>query len=329
MSTQLLLDTDALGDDLLALIAAAGLSELKLHGVTTFGRRYTARERAGVVVKLFEALAMESVPVAAGADRPLLRQPRPGCSACDEPIMNFLQRGSGDSGGMAELNRKIDDRRGFQFIAEVIAAHPGQIGILCTGPLTNLALAVLTHPEIAELAGGVVIMGGTAWVQGNVSPVAEANILNDPDAAAIVFDRFPRITMVGLDVTFQTLLDAAFIPELLSDGSELGDLVSGIITSCIGAQRERRGLTQMPLHDPLALLAALDPELVKTMPCEVKIETAGVHSLGQTVCRRLTAEEAESGRPVVKVAVAVNHEAAVRRFKAAVLQAVRHSKSPA
>lgn len=292
MQKQLLFDTDLIGDNLLALIAAVGSSKIAINGVTVFGRRYSAIERAAVAIKLLHCLGANSIPVAAGVNRPLLRPPNPGCTACNEPIMRFLNNNSSLFREKPDLYQKIYQPGAIQLLSKIISSRPGEVSVLCTGPLTNLALAVTINPEITDLGKEIVIMGGAAWTPGNVSPVAEVNIFNDPEAAAIVFERFPRITMVGLDVTFHTLIDSSLGADLFPEASELGNLVSGIITSCIKTQHERRGLTKMPLHDPLALLVCIEPSLIKTVPCKVHIETADQYTIGQTICQPLTALEA-------------------------------------
>ena len=109
-----------------------------------------------------------------------------------------------------------DPRRAAQFIIDTIMANPGEITLVPLGPLTNVALAVATEPRIAENVREVVLMGGAANVAGNASPVAEANIRNDPEAAHIVFHAGWPVTMVGLDVTQKTVMTPDYLDRLRS-----------------------------------------------------------------------------------------------------------------
>lgn len=307
MMIKLLFDTDLIGDDILALIAAMGLKDLKLQGITSFGRHYSSKERAIVALKLLDVLGVEDgIPVAAGANRPLLREPRQGCTGCDPSIMEFSRSVPGS------FEEKITPGGATKLIIDTVKENPGEITILCTGPLINLALAVSQEPTIVDSVKNVVIMGGAAWVPGNVSPVAESNIYNDPEAAAIVFRRFNDITMVGLDVTLKTVIDEEIIEKVCTRESKIGKLTYGIISSCVGVHKER-GFNKMPLHDPLAMLVAVDPTLIETEPCNVLIETVGLHTTGQTVCIPFKAQK-DKCLNLTKVAVNVDADRAVKMF---------------
>jgi purine nucleosidase len=315
-------DSDLIGDDLLTLIAAMGIPEINLRGISAFGRRIKATERAMIALEVLDCLGIADIPVAAGADRPLLRASRPGCTGCDHPIFKFRDLFSASE--KETIQKRIYQKGAIDLMVNAIQKTPGELTVLCTGPLTNLALAVSIVPEIAAQVKEVVIMGGAAWVPGNVTPVAESNIYNDPEAAAIVFERFPKITMIGLDVTLQTLIDDNTIKNLFAINSKLGSLVSGIIASCIQTKIPK-GLTKMPLHDPLALMAMAFPDLVTTVPCEVKIETVGELSVGQTICTPLPLNKRDPGLNVVNVAKEVNVEKAIGIFIAVLSKAIQQA----
>lgn len=320
MEKPFIFDSDLIGDDLLALIAAMGIPEIDLRGITVFGRRIKATERAMIALEVLDCLGVADIPVAAGADHPLLRVQRPGCTGCDHPIFEFKDSFSTRDKEM--IRKRIYQKSAVDLIVNAIQKTPGELTVLCTGPLTNLAVAVSIVPEIATQVKEVVIMGGAAWVSGNVTSVAESNIYNDPEAAAIVFKHFPRITMIGLDVTLQTLIDENTIKNLFTINSKLGPLVSGIIASCIQTKIPK-GLAKMPLHDPLALMAMAFPDLITTVPCEVKIETTGELNVGQTICAPLPSQKRELGLNVVNVAKKVNVEKAVQLFITALLKATQ------
>ncbi|MBN2553846.1 MAG: nucleoside hydrolase [Spirochaetales bacterium] len=315
--TRILYDTDLIGDDLLTIIAAAGLKDVRVEGITGFGRRIPAVERAEIAALLCHALGLRGVPTAGGADRPLLNPPRKGCEACDGPITSFRQRMRERAGREASGDILPDPRGAVPLIVETIRNNPGEITLLGTGPFTNLAQAVLQAPDIAEKVKEVVIMGGTAWTPGNTSVVSESNVFTDPHAAAVLFERFPAVTMVGLDVTLKTLVDESVLASLeMKDGGSARrlvlEMVQGIIRACCEVQLARRGTRAMPLHDPLSLLVAWDPSLVKLLPCDIRVELSGTHTCGMTVCTALSRSEA--GARSHRVAVEVDSRRAVDTF---------------
>lgn len=189
---------------------------------------------------------------------------------------------------------------------------PGEIALLCTGPLTNIAQAYNKAPEIAELTGQLVIMGGAAWIRGNASPVAESNIYTDPEAAAVVFESYSPITMVGLDVTTKTVITTKDIGDIPIGEASLASLVHGIISSCAEKHREREEDGVMPLHDPLFLLVAETPSLVRTVPCTVTVDQGGDPTRGRTVCEALEPEQSDSRG--VRVASEVDVQRATELF---------------
>jgi purine nucleosidase len=166
-----------------------------------------------------------------------------------------------------------------EYLIDELTAEPGELTLVCTAPLTNLALAVEREPRIVEAVREVVLMGGAARPPGNVTPLAEFNIYADPEAAAIVFAQHWPITMVGLDVTNRVKLTRSERNALPTDGSLEAHLVRDVTRHLFDV----RQLDSVALHDPLALLVALQPDLVTTLPRDVLVETTGAHTLGQTV----------------------------------------------
>jgi inosine-uridine nucleoside N-ribohydrolase len=215
-------------------------------------------------------LGATAVPVYMGADRPLQGEAREathwhgpdGLGGADLP----------DSSRTAEPN-------GVDYLCERVVASPGEITLVCTAPLTNLALAVQREPRIVGCVAGVVLMGGASRPPGNVTPVAEFNIYADPFAAAMVFEQSWPITMVGLDVTEQVTLTRAERQTLGGRTSPEAVLVREVTRHLFDV----RGFASMALHDPLALAVAVEPDLVTTHHYDVQVESRGEHTLGQTV----------------------------------------------
>lgn len=318
MRTRVVLDSDVIGDDILAMISATGLADIELCGVTTYGRRIGSQERAAIAAGVLHATGQYATSIAAGANAPLMRAPRVGCTSCDRPIMEYRNSYCGCPRSVAEFSQMVDPRPACLFLRDVVTENPGEITIVCTGPLTNLALALQVAPQIADMTKHVVIMGGAAWVSGNVTAVAESNIYADPEAAEIVFSKMKSITMVGLDVTMQVRVVIDDVAQSL-EGKEgpLWTMTRGIIGSCIEAQIQRGRAASMPLHDPLALLVAADPSLVETVDCRVAVERSGEFTDGETVCYPLCAAYSDHIEgALVHVAKSVNVDRAIEQFLA-------------
>src|SRR6185503_14967806 len=145
--------------------------------------------------------------------------------------------------------------------------EPGAITVVCTGPLTNLALAVQRSPQVVKDIAEVVLMGGAIGMPGNTTPTAEYNIYADPEAAAIVFNQDWPLTMVGLDVTRQVVITADEVNQLAADQTREALLVKEVTRDLFITN----GRAAMELHDPLAVGVALDPSLVTTLAGAIQV----------------------------------------------------------
>ncbi|HEX5829235.1 MAG TPA: nucleoside hydrolase, partial [Candidatus Limnocylindrales bacterium] len=163
---------------------------------------------------------------------------------------------------------------------------PGKLDILATGPLTNLGVALILDPELPALVRSVVLMGGAAAYGGNISPVAEANIWHDPEAARLVFDAAWPVTMVGLDATMGTMLDERSIARLAAGESEHAMFVSSILDHYLDFYEAMSGRRACPLHDPSAAGVLADPTLVtRALHGDVTVACSD-DSRGQTIVDR-------------------------------------------
>jgi inosine-uridine nucleoside N-ribohydrolase len=267
---RLILDIDTGVDDALALALAVRHRDVELEAVLSVAGNVSLELTTRNTLQVLDWLGATAVPVYVGADHPLAG-PRREASHWHGP----------DGLGGANLPPSARSARGdaVPFLIDALMAEPGQLTIVCTGPLTNLALAVQRDPRIVECARDVVLMGGVVRPPGNVTPTAEFNIYADPYAAAIVFQQTWALTMVGLDVTNQVLLTRGERDALLSNESAEAVLVREVTRHLF----DTRQVDAMALHDPLALAVAVYPDLVTTIHADVNVETTGTHSLGQTV----------------------------------------------
>jgi len=261
---KIILDMDPGIDDALALMAACS-GPAQVLGVTTVAGNLpltTVTANASGLLKQLDT----SIHVYPGAAAPL-------CAKTEHASQVHGPSGLGHWQVEADASR-VESRHAAQFIAETARAHPHQVTLVATGPLTNLALALEHHGQDMQYLDQVVFMGGALTVPGNATPVSEFNIYADPDAAELVLGSGLNLTMVGLDVTHQVCLQDQDLAELARGGQAAA-------AAMVQYYIERNG--DMPLHDPLALLAALRPDLFKFQPVPVRVEVRGQDSRGQTM----------------------------------------------
>ncbi|MEV0624533.1 nucleoside hydrolase [Nonomuraea wenchangensis] len=266
---KVLIDCDPGIDDALALALIAGSRDaLDLVGVTTVGGNVDLSLTTANALALREFLDLGDVPVTPGSAGALLRHTVRatvhGTSGLGTVVLPAPARGP--SPGHA-----------VDFIVDALRAAPGEITLVGTGPLTNLALAVRKEPRVVEWARDLVIMGGS-YTRGNHTPAAEFNMLADPEAAAIVFEAGWTVTMVGLDVTLTAVVNTAVLDRM----RPLGRLAELLVP---GAQSYKEVTDDggPAIHDACAVAYVLDPSLFTCVPAVVNVETAGVHTRGMTV----------------------------------------------
>ncbi|MGB8644576.1 MAG: nucleoside hydrolase [Anaerolineae bacterium] len=277
----IIIDTDPGVDDAMAILFALKSPELTVAGLTTvYGNHYidvTTRN----ALRLLELAGRPDIPVARGATGPLLRPYR------DPPTFVHGEDALGDAGLAGESRLRPVTVSAAEFIVETVMAHPGAITLVPIGPLTNIALAYKLEPRIAQAVQQVVLMGGTMVAPGNVSPVAEANVHNDPEAAAIVFGAPWPVVMVGLDVTTAIVMDAAYLRDLEAAHTPYTDLIARMIPVYQKYHDEHYGMKGgMHTHDPSAIAYVLDPTLFRTVHHRVRIPVAG-YADGMIIADRL------------------------------------------
>jgi purine nucleosidase len=276
MPHRIIFDTDTGIDDAMALLFVLRSPELELEGVTSVFGNSTVDNCTRNALTVLELGGRPDVPVARGADRPLLRAYRGrGPSVHGENGLGNVE--------MSPPKARPLDVPAAQFIVERIMAAPGEIGLVAVGPLTSLALALRLEPRVAQATREVIVMGGAATVGGNASPAAEANIFNDPEAASIVFSAGWPLTMVGLDVTTKVVMDDGYLARLEAAHTPLTDFVIAI--SDFYRQRHARvyGVNGFHVHDSSAVAYAVDPALFETKMLHVAVDTTDGPSSGRTV----------------------------------------------
>lgn len=280
---KVIFDTDPGVDDAMALYFALAHPGMEMVGITTtFGN--VSVEQAATNALYLTAIANRSIPVTQGVKTPWVKT--------GEAPPDFIHGadGLGNLPSRLATSNRVDPRSSAQFIVDMARAHPGQITLVAVGPLGNLAAALKLEPNLPQLLQEVIIMGGTVIEPGNVSPVAEANIWNDPHAADKVFTAGWKLTMVGLDVTHQVIVPVSVIQQIADQHKHsatdtllhavkfYADFYSGIyphvakVHGCFG-------------HDVLAFIYLTNPELFTVQSGRIRVATEGI-AQGQTMMNR-------------------------------------------
>jgi purine nucleosidase len=282
----LIIDVDTGIDDAFALLYACAHKEAEILGVSTV---------VGNVPLSAATRNTRAVLTLAGrADIPVWR----GAATAISMAMRDASDIHGESGlghaVLPEPDKLPSSLHAADMIVEAARSHSGRLILCATGPLTNIALAVMREPELPRLVKRFVIMGGAYSDAGNVTPAAEFNIWHDPEAARIVFRAFGGVSgtpviAIGLDVTRKTIIDERDIAAIeanvahMPHGPKLIRFLEDAARFYFERMEKMLGRRIFTMHDPLAIAVALDPTLVETRRAAVDVETTGRLTTGATI----------------------------------------------
>ncbi len=304
-------DTDPGIDDAMALFLLARNPAIKLRAITTvFGNASvaTTTHNAQVLSTLYGL----KLPIAAGAKHAL--------TASGEGDYPAHVHGDDGLGGMASAaapaTELLDPRPAHELICDMINAEPGVITLIAVGPFTNIALALRHDPSIVTKVRQVIIMGGAFGTHshcGNVTPVAEANVINDPEAADEVFTAAWPVVIVGLDVTQEVVMTEDYLSTLQGRGGKVGDFLWQATRHYQDFYNEVAGIKGIYSHDASAIVYAIEPSAFGVRPGPVRVVCEGM-ARGQSIqdFRNLGLPgghpgRAEwTGRPIQQVCTKVN-----------------------
>ena len=305
----LIIDSDPGLDDALAIGLAAASPEIQLLAVTTVGGNADVTRCTENALRLLHAYGRDDVPVAEGAAGALLGSivratEVHGASGVGNTVLDPAPNAALPEGAVA-------------LMARLIAGHPEPVTLAPIGPLTNIALLLRLHPELAPKIAHICLMGGSIG-EGNTTASAEFNIVADPEAADVVFRSGIPITMIGLDVTHQALLDGRAAQALRDSGTRSGRIAAELTEYALARNREWSGSTTSAIHDAVAIAHLVSPDLVAVARYHVAVDATNGPARGRTVCDGLPYRLRRDGRtPNADVGIVIDRD----RFEALLLGA--------
>ena len=257
MARKIIIDTDPGQDDAVAiLLALASPEELDVIGVVAVAGNVGLHHNTTNARKVVELSGRTDVPVYAGCSRPMRR------------TLVTAEHVHGETGldgpNLPEPTLvPLQDKHGVDYLVDTLmASDKGSITLCALGPLTNLAMALIKQPAIAERIAEIVLMGGAYFEVGNITPAAEFNIYVDPEAADVVLRSGVPITILPLDVTHQMQSTPARLEAIRALGNKAGAAVHAMLSFSETFDLKKYGWEGAPLHDPTVIAYLLQPELL-------------------------------------------------------------------
>jgi len=277
---RVIIDCDPGIDDALALILAIKSGKLQIEAITTVSGNLTADRCLTNVLKVLELLKVDSIPVGQGSLKPLVRD------FPSDPFSHGVD-GLGNT-GLPEPRLHPASPFAPELIVQTVNRYPNELILIVTGPLTNIALALMKDPELPQKVQHLVIIGGAFGFNRSAAlnatggnPVSEWNIYVDPEAAKLVFHSGIKITAIGLDVATHSDINFRDSDIERLKGSENPE--AKFVLDLVQFSTGRGFQTYTVLIDSTAIAAAIDPDLIKVKKIHVDIETKGELTRGQTV----------------------------------------------
>lgn len=275
MALPIILDCDPGHDDAIAIVLALASPELDVKAITSSAGNQTPEKTLRNVLRMLTLLQRQDIPVAGGARKPLMRE---------LIIADNVHGESGlDGPALPEPDFAPQSVTAVELMAKTLRESPQPVTIVATGPQTNVALLLNSHPELHDKIARIVMMGG-AMVLGNWQPAAEFNIYVDPEAAEIVFQSGIPVVMAGLDVTHRAQIHGLDIERFRQLGNPVATIVAELLDFFMEYHKDAKwGFTGAPLHDPCTIAWLLKPELFTSVGRWVGVETQGKYTQGMTV----------------------------------------------
>lgn len=290
-----ILDCDPGHDDAISIIIGASKrSALNILGITTVAGNVEVEKNTVNALKVSELIGLD-VPVVEGAVRPLVRE---------SEIAPEIHGETGMDGPVLDVPvKEKSPGHAVDFIIDQVKKSPDKVTLVPTGPLTNIALALIKDPSIKDEIDEIILMGGGTF--GNWTPAAEFNIYVDAEAAKVVYESGLPVTMFGLDVTHQVIADEAVINRVAKIDNVTANFVKELLVFFAETYKDHFGFPGGPIHDACTTMYLINPEMFTFENVNVTIETKGEATYGMTVVDLLKT----TGKPEnVKFATGVDQE---------------------
>lgn len=274
---RLVIDTDPGVDDAEAIMIASAYPGASIEAVTVVGGNVPLKHTTVNACKILEVLG-ENAPVFAGSPGPLVALPD------EDAAFVHGEDGLGEA-GLPAPTRTVEKEHAANALVRLANENPGELSLVAIGPLTNVALATRLDPDLPKKYKELIIMGGAIYAQGNtVNTTAEFNIYFDPEAAYVVFDAWPELTMISWEATMAHPITPDKLAQLKNNDNPRGQFFDAISAKVIKFIKEVMGRDALFGADPLAMAVALEPEIVTKMAKHyVHVERMGGASRGQTI----------------------------------------------
>jgi len=268
----IILDCDPGHDDAVAIILAGHASNINLLGITTTCGNQTIEKTTRNALNMVDFLGLDT-KVYKGSSRAILKE---------SPVCSAIHGESGlDGYTFPSLTIKEEKEDAVSFIINTIKSSKEKVTMVTTGPMTNLALAIVLDPTILSNIDKIVLMGGSIGM-GNVTPSSEFNIVTDPEAAYISFNAHVPIYMIGLDVTRKVLALKERVDEIKAIGNKTSDLFVKLMETYNANQKRVFNLDAGPMHDPLTIAYLIDNSVLKFEHVNTEIDLNHGSSYGRT-----------------------------------------------
>jgi purine nucleosidase len=301
MTRKIILDVDPGVDDAVALCMALGDPSFDVVAVTATGGTVSPEQSTANVQAIVEQLDPH-------------RWPRLGTASTDQILRadgRHLFGANGLCGAHFAAATRHHTHSSVKVICDEVRASPGDVTIVATGPLTNIAAALQQQPDLAMMINHLIMIGGTIGGPGNVTAAAEFNVYCDAEAARKVFQSPVTKTLIPIDLTSRVLLSFDLLEKLPNGDSRGGELLRRILPGAFRAYRQQLGIEGIHLHDAVAIIAAMEPDLFTTERMYGDVEIEGTLTYGATVFDRRRHPES---RPNMDVAVDMDTSAVTERI---------------
>lgn len=304
----LVIDTDPGVDDAVALLLALRSPEVRVEAVTTVYGNVDLPTTTVNALRLLALGGRPDIPVAAGADRPLVHP---------QPFRAKEWHGDDGLGGQSDRlpapASNADPRDAVTLLTEVLSRSAEPVTIAAIGPLTNVALLLAAHPGLAPRIGRLVVMGG-ALGGGNTTPAAEFNVWSDPEAARrVLVEESVPTTLVPLDLTMRGWVGAGWL-DALGAGGPMGTVLAGVLQHYRRRYHDVYGDDGVAIHDAVAVLEAIAPGTLRTTPLPLEVACDHGPARGAVIADRVGSGAGRTVDVALEADLAAVHAELLRRL---------------